>query len=40
MSFTFLNELPSPEEIKRDYPLSDKLKALKKQRDKEISDVI
>ena len=40
MSFTFLNELPSPAEIKHDYPLSDKLKELKKQRDLEISNVI
>ena len=40
MSFTFLNELPSPAQIKQMYPLSDKLQALKKQRDKEISDVI
>lgn len=40
MSFTFLNQLPSPEEIKKEYPLSDKLKALKKERDKAISDVI
>ena len=40
MSFTFLNELPSPEEIKREFPLSDSLKALKKKRDEEISNVI
>ena len=29
MSFTFLNQLPSPAEIKEKYPLSDELKALK-----------
>lgn len=40
MSFTFLNQLPSPAEIKEKYPLSDELKALKKQRDAMISDVI
>ena len=40
MSFSFLNQLPSPEEIKRDYPLSPELTALKRQRDASISDVI
>ena len=40
MSFTFLNQLPTPDEIKRDYPLSPELKELKKQRDAMISDVI
>ena len=27
MSFTYLNQLPTPEEIKKEYPLSDKLTA-------------
>ena len=40
MSFTFLNQLPTPDEIKRDYPLSPELKELKKLRDAMISDVI
>ena len=40
MSFTFLNQLPTPDEIKRDYPLSPELKELKKQHDAMISDVI
>ena len=40
MSFTFLNQLPTPDEIKRDYPLSPELKELKSQRDAMISDVI
>lgn len=40
MSFTFLNQLPTPDEIKRDYPLSSELKELKRQRDAMISDVI
>ena len=31
MSFTFLNQLPSPAEIKRDFPLSEELKQLKKK---------
>ena len=40
MSFTFLNQLPTPEEIKRNYPLTPELAELKKQRDAMISDVI
>ena len=40
MSFTFLNELPSPAQIQERYPLSEKLQELKKQRDAEISNVI
>ena len=36
-SFTFLNELPSPAEIKQIHPLSDKLKALKERDDAAIS---
>ncbi len=40
MSFRFLNELPSPEEIQREYPLSPALAALKAERDRMISDVI
>ncbi len=40
MSFTYLNQLPSPEEIKKRYPLPANLAALKKERDKMISDVI
>ncbi len=40
MSFKFLNQLPTPEEIKRDYPLSPELIALKAQRDKMVNDII
>jgi 3-deoxy-7-phosphoheptulonate synthase len=40
MSFTFLNELPSPAEIKKEYPLSPELTALKKERDHMIRNVI
>ena len=40
MSFKFLNQLPSPEEIKHDYPLSHELSELRAYRDKMIKDVI
>lgn len=40
MSFKFLNQLPTPEEIKRDYPLSPELVALKAQRDQMVNDII
>ncbi len=40
MSFSYLRELPKPEEIKRQYPLSEQLTALKAERDKKIADVI
>ncbi|MCD7709208.1 MAG: 3-deoxy-7-phosphoheptulonate synthase, partial [Clostridiales bacterium] len=40
MSFSFLNKLPTPDEIKRDYPFPAELAELKKRRDAEISAVI
>ena len=40
MSFKFLNKLPSPEEIKAKYPLSNELAELKAQRDKMVNDII
>lgn len=40
MSFTFLNRLPSPEDIKRDFPLSRALQERKKERDAAIRAVI
>lgn len=40
MSFKFLNQLPSPEEIKSQYPLSKELTELKKSRDKMVNDII
>lgn len=40
MSFTYLNPMPSPEEIKEAYPLSQQLKDLKKERDEVISNII
>lgn len=40
MSFTFLNQLPTPAQIKEEYPLSKELTELKTKRDAMISDVI
>lgn len=40
MGFTFNRKLPIPKEIKADYPLSDRGRQLKEQRDREIKDVI
>ncbi|MCD8323720.1 MAG: 3-deoxy-7-phosphoheptulonate synthase [Clostridiales bacterium] len=40
MSFTYLKELPSPAVIKKEFPLSAELQALKEERDAQISAVI
>ena len=40
MSFTFLNQLPSPAEIKERFSFSPELAALKRERDQMISDII
>ncbi len=40
MSFNFLRQLPSPTEIKEQYPVPAGIAELKAQRDKEIADVI
>ena len=40
MSFQYIKELPSPTEIKKQYPLSEKMRVSKVQRDKEIRDVL
>ncbi len=40
MSFTFMKELPTPKEIKKEYPLSEALQAVKAKRDAQIADVI
>ncbi len=40
MSFEFIRKLPTPTEIKEEFPVPEKLAALKAQRDKEIADVI
>lgn len=39
MSMEIIRNLPSPEEIKSEYPLSDELKAIKQKRDSEIKDI-
>ena len=40
MSFEFVKKLPTPSEIKEQYPVPKKLVALKKERDQEIRDVL
>ncbi len=40
MGMTFVQELPDPIEFKKEYPLTDELKDLKIERDKEIADVL
>ena len=40
MSFKFLHQLPTPEEIKKEYPLSKELTELKISRDRMINDII
>ncbi len=40
MSFTYLNELPTPSQIREEYPLSPAGEACKAARDAEISAVI
>lgn len=40
MSFEFIRKLPTPDEIREQFPVSEKLAALKAERDKEIRDVI
>lgn len=40
MSFKYLNQLPTPEEIKQQYPLSAALKEEKRERDEEIARVL
>lgn len=37
--YEFIRKLPTPEEIKEQFPVSPELIALKKQRDAEIRDV-
>ncbi|MCH5324105.1 MAG: 3-deoxy-7-phosphoheptulonate synthase [Eubacterium sp.] len=39
MGMNFIRKLPVPEEIKKQYPASEKVKQIKAQRDKEIADV-
>ena len=40
MSFSYLRQLPSPGEIKTQYPLSERLTKIKKERDAQISDIL
>lgn len=40
MSFTFISHLPTPDEIRNQFPVPAHLAELKKKRDKEISDVL
>lgn len=40
MSFEFVKKLPAPNEIKRDFPVPERIARLKAQRDTEIRDVI
>lgn len=40
MSFKYLRALPSPEEIKKEYPLGNDLTRVKLERDKEVANVI
>ena len=39
MSFEFIKKLPTPEEIRNQYPIDAELQALKEIRDAEIRDV-
>ncbi|MDE5599098.1 MAG: 3-deoxy-7-phosphoheptulonate synthase [Lachnospiraceae bacterium] len=40
MSFQYVSQLPTPKEIREEFPVPEKLARLKKQRDQEIADVI
>lgn len=40
MSFKFIKELPTPDEIKKQYPLSEKAVQIKQERDRQIRDII
>ena len=40
MSFKFINKLPSPEEIKQEYGLSETATQTKRERDRMVSDII
>lgn len=40
MAFEFIKQLPTPQEIREQYPITDDLKAVKKERDALIQDVI
>ena len=39
MSFSFIKKLPTPEDIRSEYPVDASIQALKEKRDQEIRDV-
>ena len=39
MTMEFIRKLPTPQEIKEQYPLSDEIKKIKEERDQEILDI-
>ena len=39
MSFEFIKKLPTPEEIRKQYPVSEKVQEIKRNRDAMIQDV-
>ena len=39
MGFTFMKKLPTPAEIRNEYPIDAEIQALKEKRDQEIRDV-
>lgn len=39
MSFEFIKKLPTPDQIREEYPVPDKMQALKNTRDQEIREV-
>ena len=39
MSFEFVTKLPTPEEIRLQYPITEKIARVKAQRDQEIKDI-
>ncbi len=40
MSFTYIAKMPTPEEIKERFPVSDELAKIKAKRDAKINDII
>ena len=40
MSFSFLKKLPTPAEIRERYPLSERAKQIKKEKDQAVQDII
>lgn len=40
MSFEFIRKLPTPDEIRKEYTMPERLVRLKEERDQEIRDVI